>query len=406
MEGVLEATLFICLCKLMFSVVLCLPSVVRTFTAAGLCCICLLLFTDLIIALILIYVRITECWLMPFQVSSDVIALRFLLFLCQAYGVVMLLMPPLIVVELLVDLLRSQDSKEDAELDKDANTLWSPGASLSQTIGYISCLFVWIVSAFYSSNNLMLGQLSTKNCLEGESCIMNCLPGFPMTQSPGLDELSWIVPGMVLLLILTGGLGLLKTKAYENTLIHRGGSKDTEHTHIQLPIFDKAAHLYVSANPGTDSEKTPDSCAVHRAGFVYNEKRWFCPGNVALCTYQTGFVQQKTLPTGHTPLFQYKTKLRQEITSSEVDKMKHCDYKKTQMVLNETLGTQRKQSCRHETESPCLGEEMLKGLVCAVLVCVFPTVVSCNVFLILNLETLVVHSVKLLSLSAHRVSAL
>ncbi|XP_055040278.2 uncharacterized protein [Misgurnus anguillicaudatus] len=395
MEGVLQATLFICVCKLMFSVVLCLPSVVRTYTAAGLCCICLLLFTDFFIALILIYVRIKECWLTPFQVSSDVIALRFLLFLCQAYGVVMLLTPPLIAVELLINLLRSQDSKEDAEVENDANT------SLSQTIGYISCLFVWIMSGFYSSNNLMLGQLSTENCLERESCIMNCLPGFPMTQSPGLDEFSWIVPGMVLLLSLTGGLGLLKTKASQKTLIHRCGSKESFDT-IQRPTIDKAAHLYASTHP----EKTPDSCAVHRVGFVYNEERWFCPENVALCTYQTGFVRQQNLGTGHAPFSQYKTKLPQEITSLEVDKMKHWDYKKTEPVLNETLGTQRKHSCHHETESPCLGEEMLKGLVCAVLVCVFPTVVSCNVFLILNLETLVVHTVKLLSLSAHRVTPL
>ncbi|XP_057217506.1 uncharacterized protein LOC130570963 [Triplophysa rosa] len=399
MEGVLEAALFLCVFKVSCSSLLFLPAVIRSVSAVSLCCMCLLLFTDLAVTLFLFFVWITESWLILFQVSSDVIALRFLLFLSQVYGVVLMLTPPLIAVELMVHLLRSQ---ENTELDKkDENTL-------SRTMGFLGCLLVWIVSGIHSSNNWKVGQISTETCLDRGSCLVNCLPGFFMTPTPGMEELSWIVPAMVVLLSLTGGLGLLKTKSAhrfthspENTPTQRGGRKGPvglQLTPIWWPMLDKTANLYVSPSSGTQSKRTPDSCAVYRAGFVYNEERWFCLGNVALCSYQTGFadsfVRQQKLSTSRAPLLQSKTKPLVEIRSPEDCEMEHCDCKKTESVVNETLECQRKQS---ERENPCLGEEMFRGLVCGVLVCAFPTVFSGNVLLILNLETLVVHTMKLLS---------
>lgn len=328
---------------------------------------------------------ISESWLIPFQAASDVIALRFLIFLSQVYGVVLMLTPPLIAVELMVHLLRSREDADRTELDKkDENTL-------TRTMGFLSCLLVWIVSGIFSSNSWKLGQISTETCLDRSSCLISCLPGFLMTPSPGLEELSWFLPAMVLLLSLTGGLGLLKTA---NRFTR---SADTQ---IQRPTLHSSAdlYMYVSPSSGTQSEKPPDSCAVYRAGFVYSEERWFCLGNVALCSYQTGladsFIRQQKLPTSRAPFLQSRTKLLLEMRSPEDNEAGHCDYKKTEPVVKETLESQRKQS---ERENPCLGEEMFRGLLCAVLVCVFPTVVSVNVLLILNLETLVVHTVKLLS---------
>lgn len=349
----------------------------------------------------LLFVWITESWLILFQVSSDVIALRFLLFLSHVYGVVLLLTPPLIAVELMVHLLRSQENTEDTELKKkDENTL-------SRTMGFLGCLLVWIVSGIYSSYNWKLGQISTETCLDRGSCLVNCLPGFFMTPTPGMEELSWILPASVVLLSLTGGLGLLKTKfkrfthSPENTPTQRSGRKNLvglELTPIRWPVHDKTANLYVLAGCGTQSKKTPDSIAVYRGGFVYNEERCFCLGNVTLCSYQTGladsFVWQQKFSTGRAPLLLSKTKPLVEITSPEDCEMEHCDSKMTEPVVNETLECQRKQS---ERENPCLGEEMFRGLVCAVMVCAFPTILSGNVLLILNLETLVVHTVKLLS---------
>ncbi len=47
MEGVLDVTLRLCVCKLMSSMLLCSSVITHTITAVSLCCCCLLLFTDL-----------------------------------------------------------------------------------------------------------------------------------------------------------------------------------------------------------------------------------------------------------------------------------------------------------------------------------------------------------------------
>lgn len=393
MEGVLEAALFLCVWKVSCNSLLFLPAVTHAVSAVSLCCMCLLLFTDLAVTLFLFFLWISESWLIPFHVSSDVIALRFLIFLSQVYGVVLLLTPLLIAVELLVRLLRSQENTEDTntQLDK------KDEITLLRTTSFLSCLLVWIVSGIYSRNSWKLGQISTESCLDRTSCLITCLPGFFMMPPPGMEELSWIVPALVLLLSLTGGLGLLKAKSAhrfthlpKNTFTQRAGRKD--HVALSLTPIQQPMNLYVSPSSGTQSKKTPDSCAVYRAGFVYNEERWFCLQNVTLCSYQTGladsFVQQQKLSTSRAPFLQSKTKLLLEMRSPEDHEVEHCDYKETEPVVNET---------QSERENPCLGGEMFRGLVCAVLVYAFPTVVSGNVLLILNLETLVVHTLKLLS---------
>ncbi len=47
MEGVLDVTLRLCVCKLMSSMLLCSSVITHTITAVSLCCCCLLVFTDL-----------------------------------------------------------------------------------------------------------------------------------------------------------------------------------------------------------------------------------------------------------------------------------------------------------------------------------------------------------------------
>ncbi|XP_056111274.1 uncharacterized protein LOC130088512 [Rhinichthys klamathensis goyatoka] len=364
MEGVLDAALRVCVCKLMSSVLLCPSVVTHTITAVSLCCCCLLLFTDLAVTLFLLYVWLMEFWLTPFSVSSDVVALRFLLFLCQAYGVVLLLTPLLIAVELLVNLLRRpQDGTTTGHLEQNA----SESKRVSRTIGCFGCLLAWIVSGIYSSHDWTLERFSVEACLKRGGRLVTCIPD--------MDEVSWVLPAMVVLLSLTGSLGRLKSRSpsvsYRNTQM--GEKKDygvLGQMHMSLSLVDST---------------TPNSCGVHRDGCVYSEQRWSCPGNDVLCAHQTGLADNYSQKQNLSTFAQSKTDLRPEVTSLA--------------VFNRSQG---ERCCFPERESPRLRQETLTGLVCMALVCVFPTVVSGNILLIFNLENLVVNTFKLLSHSVNR----
>ncbi len=303
-----------------------------------------------------------ESWLVPFYVSSDVIALRFLLFLCKAYGVVLLLMPALIAVEMLVDLLCPQGRQTTG---RDA------GESLSSTVGYLGCFLAWSMSGIYNSRDWMLEQILVETCLGKGGHLLTCLPS--------VDEFSWVLPSMVLLLSLTGSLGLFRTKASRRL---PGSSKD----YLGPGLMHGSQTLI-------DSETSPDSCGVHMAGFVTSEPRLICPGTGVLCTQQTGLADNIEKQKQSSSLVTFApsiTDLPLEVTSLT--------------VFNRTDARSGSKHCWFpERESPCSGREIFTGLVCVALVCVFPTVVSGNILLIFNLENLVVYNLKLLSLSVNRV---
>ncbi|XP_016429331.1 uncharacterized protein LOC107756649 [Sinocyclocheilus rhinocerous] len=370
MEGVLGVTLRLCVCKLMSSMLLCSSVITHTITAVSLCCSCLLLFTDLAVTVFLLYVWFMESWLTPFYVSSDVIALRFLLFLCKAYGVVLLLMPPLIAVELLVDLLCPQGGRTKG---RDASE------SLSSTVGYLGCFLAWSMSGIYSSHDWMLEQISVESCQGKGGHLLTCLPC--------ADEFSWVLPSMVVLLSLTGSLRLFRTKVSRRL---PDSSKNTQMGEKKDYLGHGLMHISQTL---VDSEKTPNSCGVHMAGFENSEPRRICPGNGVLCAQQTGLadnIEKQKQSSSLATFAQSKTDLPLEVTSLA--------------VFNRTDAKSQSRRCWFpKRESPCSGREIFTGLVCVALVCVFPTVVSGNILLIFNLENLVVYNLKLLSLSVNRV---
>ncbi|KAK2874841.1 hypothetical protein Q8A67_021994 [Cirrhinus molitorella] len=373
MEGVLDFTLRLCVCKLMSSALLCSSVVTHTITAVSLCCSCLLLFTDLAVTVFLLYVWLMESWLTPFYLSSDIIALRFLLFLCKAYGVVLLLMPPLITVELLVDLLHAQDGRTKR---RDASE------SLSSAIGYCGCLLAWSVSGIYSSHDWTLEQIAVETCREKGGHLLICLPD--------ADEFSLVLPAMVVLLSLTGSLGLFRMRQSDS-------SENTQTGEKKHCLGPRRTHMSQTL---VDSEKTANSCDVHMAGFVYDEPRWLCPGNGGvLCTQQTSLadnIEKQKQSSSHATFAQSETDLLLGVTSAEVKMWRQCVFNKTD------LKSQSRHCWFPKRESPCSGQEIFTGLVCVVMVCVFPTAISGNIVLIFNLENLVVYSLKLLSLSVNR----
>lgn len=310
-----------------------------------------------------------ESWLAPFYASSDVIALRFLLFLCKAYGVVLLLMPPLIAVELLVDLLCPQGRRTKG---RDASE------SLSSTVGYLGCFLAWSMSGIYNSRDWKLEQILVETCRGKGGHLLTCLPS--------ADEFSWVLPSMVLLLSLTGSMGLFRTKTSRRL---PDSSKDSQMGEKKDYLGPGLMHMSQTL---VDSEKSPNSSGVHMAGFVNSEPRLICPGNGVLCAQQTGLADniEKQKQSSLKTFAQSKTDLPLEVTSLT--------------VFNRIDARSQSKCCWFpERESPCSGREIFTGLVCVALVCVFPTVVSGNILLIFNLENLVLYNLKLLSLSVNRV---
>ncbi|KAL4622554.1 hypothetical protein GN956_G19732 [Arapaima gigas] len=98
MDGVLETAVALGLCKVACSLLF-LPAVRASSSSVSLCCNCLLLFTDLAVTAFLALLWLVGSWLLPVTLSSDTIALRFLLFLGHTYSEVLLLTIPFIAVE-------------------------------------------------------------------------------------------------------------------------------------------------------------------------------------------------------------------------------------------------------------------------------------------------------------------
>ncbi|XP_056324582.1 uncharacterized protein LOC130237615 isoform X1 [Danio aesculapii] len=352
MEGVLDAALCVCVFRLTISLLLCPSILTHSITAVSLCCCCLVLFTDLVVTLFLLYMWLMEFWTIPFSVSSDIIGLRFLLFLCQAYAVVLLLTPPLMAVEMLIHMLQPQSHHKQC---------------LSRIIGFLGCFLAWMVSALYCSHDWTLERMSVEDCLKKDGWLVLCLPHS--------DDLYGALLALVVLFSLTGGL--IKMKASR-----RQPEDDIKQMQTSLTMVE--------------CDKAGGSCGVHRVGFVYSELQWLSPQNDMLSAEQTGltdgYIQKQRQSASHRAIAQSKSDLLLEVSSllcktdQRISNFTHC--------------------WLHERESPCLGPEVFTGLVCVALVCCFPTVVSSNVLLIFNLEKLVVYSLKLLSLSVNRVPLL
>ncbi|KAF7659175.1 hypothetical protein LDENG_00002250 [Lucifuga dentata] len=84
MDGVLEGAAVLCGCKLACSLLF-LPTLSRSFSPVSFCCCCLLVFTDVLVAVFLTLLYVLESWLPRLSSRGDVIALRFLLFLSHTW---------------------------------------------------------------------------------------------------------------------------------------------------------------------------------------------------------------------------------------------------------------------------------------------------------------------------------
>ncbi|XP_061584530.1 uncharacterized protein LOC133449404 [Cololabis saira] len=222
MDGVLDGAVLLCVCKLACSLLF-LPSLAASYSPVSFCCCCLLIFTDFLVTVFLSLVSIFESWLAELRPSGDVIALRFLLFLSQTYGAVLLLTTFLIAVETLIRLLwphvdvghraagqtASPDEQHCYEADVNARDQEEDGritekdGSSAYVVGFLCCLSVWVIVALNVSWQWKLEERWAAACLHTTDSLVRCLPSL-LSPGPGTMNPCWGMAFLFfLLLILT-----------------------------------------------------------------------------------------------------------------------------------------------------------------------------------------------------------
>ncbi|KAK6318907.1 hypothetical protein J4Q44_G00101180 [Coregonus suidteri] len=420
MDGVLEGAAVVCVCKLACSLLF-LPMVTASLSAVSFCCSCLLLFTDLAVTTFLVVLWFAEPWLPPFSTSTDVIALRFLLFLSYIYWAVLLMTTPLVVVETAVRLQWPQvcgGGAVDGDVDEQSKNPaphggvtvevenWQSrdtdtqrggredqdqGRCLSHILGFLCCLLVWALCGVCGGQGWKLEELWVEVCLERTSSLTLCLPSLRNTVLLALDEpsLGLATVALALLLVLTVGWGLLRrhlahTETDQHTPTTTPTQKEEHDSDIQLPVQTlsapcKAVNPAMSAASSprfVDPETTWSRCSVHSP----------CSGN------------NMQLSLGH-----HGNSVLLSLEFLSADRLEgHKETKGlgdipiTGIVEEHTDSTYRSQRGLGQWGFSCPGVNIMTWLVCLLTVCVLPLNLSVNILLIRHIETMLEWSLKLL----------
>ncbi|XP_075996977.1 uncharacterized protein LOC142990963 [Genypterus blacodes] len=297
MDGVLEGAAVLCACKLACSVLV-LPTLSKSVSPVSFCCCCLLVFTDALVTVFLSLLYISEWWLPRLSSRSDVIALRFLLFLSHTYGAVLLLLTPVIAVETTTRLLQAHtvnhrtvgeqgchgtvgqssctvemtiEQEEEEEEDRNECSEGDQGTRMSHVAGYLCCLTVWIVVGLNVRWQWKVEELWAGACLHTTNSLIRCLPNLFSPMHRSLDP-CWGMAFLSLLLFLTATTGLMHQTQVARTHRKKNGDNNNSNSAWQdLALEPSGSSKPLSpvtaeseAAPSVDPEKTDSSCNVHR----------------------------------------------------------------------------------------------------------------------------------------------
>lgn len=326
---------------------------------------------------------------MFFHPSSDVIALRFMLFLSDVYEAVLMLIPLLVAVELLVRLLWGRGTltsvTDEQMFVKDINgDTWETEiqqkgeekenkAAFLKALGFLGCLMVWFMCGTCAGFTWKQEQVMVSSCLESGSLLSTCLPCFLTASSPVNRQLFWALPAAVLLLASTGVLSFIGTKLTKR-MVNPELLKCSENPNA---LQQTQAHPHslpaasISHNCNVDSEKTANSWAIHS---WHNERPW---------------AHAKPEPLSWRTELADSSKLERESVTLVLQ------------ASSTALNAHQSRLWQTIREGPRLRGELITGLLCGLLVCVFPTVLSTNILLVSNLDTLAVYVVKHLLTPLH-----
>ncbi|KAM9410792.1 uncharacterized protein KZ484_002791 [Pholidichthys leucotaenia] len=390
MDGVLEAAVVLCVCKVAVSLLF-LPSLAAPRSPVSFCCCCLLIFTDFLVTAFLSTLCILEPWL---TAPVDVIALRFLLFLSRTYGAALLLTTPLITVETVIRLLRPHTTAESQTASPDGQPCYSgkvnvgeeeggsvsdEGRRLPHVVGYLCCLSVWVIVALDVRWRWKLEELWATACLQSTNSIVRCLPTLFSPVSITLDSYWSVAFVFLLMLLLSTSTGTQKRQQAPAQAHERGAN------HVPLlsaPFQPVDPGMSLSAHC-VDLEKTESSCAGHAALSRSSVQMSTCHHGDFILIFPRclsggrGGQQHKRAKAG-TPL----TFISEELVHSQYRNQYWCLW-----------------------GFPCLGERVMIGLVGMLAVSALPLIFGVNILLVRTIETLLELCIKYLLSSVTRRTA-
>ncbi|CAL8355440.1 unnamed protein product [Gadus morhua 'NCC'] len=383
MAGVLEGALVLGVCKLACSLFFlsAIPGII------SFCFCCLLMFTDILVTGFLLFLWTADPWPPQLAPHSDLIALRFLLFLGHTYAAALLLATPLVAAEIALRKVWACDgdgaacqSMDDvgcevlessvASEKGDARPLGAADADrgqvkwkqLSHAIGYLCCLAVWMVSGLCVGwSERSLEELWVAECLHSRGSFSACLPRmFPFPVEPFWGE---AVLSLLLLLSLAVELAAWVRRDKHNTdvgdnnnNINSNNNKSSRWQHlVPAPVrpLSPTTEPWLVVEPelgSVDPEETSSSCMAPTAS------GWPSEPPVAHCSHPA-------LP---------------EPESAPRDPRRGPD-RETEGGLGPQCG-HRRPGPQHVV--PSLGLIITTGLVGVLSLCTLPLVLSVNVLLV------------------------
>lgn len=321
--------------------------------------------------------------------------MRFLLFLSHMYGAVLFLITPLIAVETLSRLLWTlsditqrtvsptagsdgqccSSGKLTVEQEKDSKNS-DKEKRLFHVVGYLCCLSVWVTVALSVRWRWKLEEMLSAACLHTTNSLIRCLPHLfspiPIAVNPcwGMAFFS------LLLLLLTTNAVLHRQHRAPAQMETTRTAKHGVNNNCDSCWQDLVAVLSAPSKPGmsvsdpaqcVDPEKTENSCTVHGAYFwnsvqmsARHHGDFVLISSACLSADRGGQEHQRT-KTG-TPL----TFITEEHADSQ-------------------YWSQRRW---RQWGFPCLGVNVMIGLVGVLSIFVLPLSLSVNILLIRIIETL------------------
>ncbi|KAJ8359330.1 hypothetical protein SKAU_G00158550 [Synaphobranchus kaupii] len=405
MEGVLASTVTLGVCKSTCDL-LSLSTVGASLNSICFCCGCLLIFTDLTVTAFLALLWLAEPWLPLFPVPSDVITLRFLLFLGHTYGAVLLLTVPLIAMETACKLLLVPPTKSQADRwgprdggsegrregegvetgggwpavqgDSDAGDRAEALLRFSPVPGFLCSLLAWALCGLWGGQQYVLELPEVEACIQRAGSLSQCLPDLAtITQSASSDP-SLTLPALILLLALPVSLSMLRIGRTKSEMRRPARYEGIEALHKPPAACSRAALLWAAIK-----EEAPH---VHTAGM------------------QPRSLQPTPTPATHSPCLSTESDWEQSpkaIRCGRVNMQMLCDPCQRTVAAHTHPPSRSSALCgpagpETHTRSSCrtLGLSLLVGLLSAVALYLLPPCLAVNPILISSMGSLAERSLK------------
>lgn len=306
------------------------------------------------LAAFLAFLCISKPWPTELPLHGDVVALRFLLFLSHVYGVALLLTCPLVTLETLIRLRRPW-AKETEE----------GGGQQSHGVSFLCCLSVWVLTALEVQRRGTLEEACASACVHTTKSLLTCLPGLfsPVSSNSGsCMALTFVLLVLLLLLLfLTAEVRArcrTSAKLAETHKANRGGVSGL------TPAGAGPPETLVPADVrGVDPEKTVSSCVVPEKSEHVSAPQlgdFSCPERFPAGQKQEGTKRAKPLT----------------FMAGAQEESNPCVW------------------CHWAF--PCLGLNVITGLIGALCVFVLPLILSVNIVLVRTLDYLMELSVQAL----------